>query len=145
MNKNINFFFEDVEEPNLDYEKISVWLSLLIKYNQYSLQEINYILCSDEYLLKVNQDYLDHDYYTDIITFDNSEPNTTTIESDIFISIERVIENAQDHNQEFNCEILRVLAHGVLHLLGFKDKSEKDIKEMRNQEDVAINKYLKLI
>ena len=145
MNKNINFFFEDLKKPSLDYEKISVWLSSLIKSHQYTLQEINYILCSDEYLLKVNQDYLDHDYYTDIITFDNSEPNTTTIESDIFISIDRVTENAIDHKQEFSNEVLRVLAHGVLHLLGFKDKSEEDIKEMRNQEDDAINKYLKLI
>jgi probable rRNA maturation factor len=72
MNKNINFFFEDLKEPALDYTKISVWLSSLIEFHNYKLKEINYILSSDEYLLKVNQDYLQHDYYTDIITFDNS-------------------------------------------------------------------------
>ena len=141
MNKNINFFFEDLKEPALDYTKISVWLSSLIEFHNYKLKEINYILSSDEYLLKVNQDYLQHDYYTDIITFDNSEEEGT-IESDIFVSIERVIENAQNHKEDFKDEIIRVLAHGVLHLLGYKDKTDLDAKEMRLQENKAIESYL---
>ena len=140
MTENINFFFEDVTEPNLDYEKIKVWLSSLIKNNDYKLNEINYILCSDEYLLKVNQDYLNHDYYTDIITFDNSEEEGV-IESDIFVSIERIEDNAKKLNEDLKKETTRVLAHGVLHLLGFKDKSEEDAKEMRIQEEKAIELF----
>lgn len=141
MNENINFFFEDLTEPNLDYKKISVWLSSLIKKQGFTLNEINYILCSDEYLLGVNQQYLNHDYYTDIITFDNAEEEQT-IESDIFVSVERVEDNAKEHQEDFNTEIIRVLAHGVLHLLGFKDKSEEEATEMRKQEELAIQLYL---
>jgi rRNA maturation RNase YbeY len=141
MNENINFFFEDLTEPNLDYQKISVWLSSLIKKQGFTLNEINYILCSDEYLLGVNQQYLNHDYYTDIITFDNAEEEQT-IESDIFVSVERVEDNAKEHKEDFNTEIIRVLAHGVLHLLGFKDKSEEEATEMRKQEEIAIQLYL---
>jgi probable rRNA maturation factor len=140
MNENINFFFEDLTEPNLDYQKISVWLSSLIKTHGYKLSEINYILCSDEYLLGVNQEHLNHDYYTDIITFDNSDEEGT-IESDIFVSMERVEDNAKEHKEEFSTEIIRVLAHGVLHLLGFKDKTEEDAAEMRIQEEKAIVLY----
>ncbi len=140
MKENINFFFEDITEPNVDYEKINVWLSSLIKINQFKLEEINYILCSDEYLLKVNQDFLDHDYYTDIITFDNSEEEGV-IESDIFVSVDRVEDNAKELKEEFSKEIIRVLAHGVLHLLGFKDKTEDDANEMRKQEEKAIELY----
>ena len=132
MNENINFFFEDLTEPNLDYKKISIWLSALIKKKHYNLKEINYILCSDKHLLSINQEYLNHDYYTDIITFDNSEENNQ-IESDIFISIDRVIDNAKEFKEEFNTEIIRVLAHGVLHLLGFKEKTEEEDAEMRIQ------------
>ena len=143
MNENINFFFEDLTEPNLDYQKISVWLSSLIKNHGYKLSEINYILCSDEYLLVVNQEHLNHDYYTDIITFDNSEEEET-IESDIFVSVERVEDNAIEHKEEFSTEIIRVLAHGVLHLLGFKDKTAEDATEMRIQEEKAIVLYSSL-
>ena len=142
MTENINFFFEDLKEPDLDYKKITVWLSLLIKKHNYSLTEINYILCSDEYILSINQEYLNHDYYTDIITFDNSEEQEGTIESDIFVSIERVIDNAKEHKEEFREELLRVLAHGVLHLIGYKDKSIDEAKEMRIQEDKAIKSYI---
>jgi probable rRNA maturation factor len=141
MNENINFFFEDLAEPNLDYKKITVWLSSLIKKQGYALNEINYILCSDKYLLGVNQEYLNHDYYTDIITFDNAEEEKT-IESDIFVSVERVEDNAKEHKETFDNEIIRVLAHGVLHLLGFKDKSEEEATEMRKQEELAIKLYL---
>jgi len=144
MTENINFFFEDLKEPDLDYKKITVWLSLLIKNHNYSLTEINYILCSDEYILSINQEYLDHDYYTDIITFDNSEEQEETIESDIFVSVERVIDNAKEHKEKFSKEILRVLAHGVLHLIGYKDKSIDEAKEMRIQEDKAIKSYINI-
>lgn len=140
MDININFFFEDITEPNLNYDKIRVWLSALIKSHQFELEEVNYILCSDDYLLKVNQKYLDHDYYTDIITFDNSEEEHL-VESDIFVSVDRVKDNANNHNESLEREQLRVLAHGVLHLVGFKDKSEEDAEDMRKEEEKAIELY----
>ena len=142
MDLNINFFFEDTTEPALDYKKIKSWLSLLIHNHNFILEELNYILCSDDYLLEVNKEHLNHDYYTDIITFDNSDTKQT-IESDIFVSIDRIEDNAKVLNQDFQKETLRVLSHGVLHLLGFKDKSDKDAKEMRKQEDSAIELYYK--
>ena len=142
MDLDINFFFEDIKEPVLDYTKIKSWLSLLIKNHEFELLELNYILCSDDYLLEINKEHLDHDYYTDIITFDNSDADNT-IESDIFVSIERIEDNANELNQNIEKETLRVLSHGVLHLLGFKDKSEEDAQEMRKQEDLAIELYYK--
>jgi len=142
MDLDINFFFEDIKEPALDYNKIKYWLSLLINNHEFELLELNYILCSDEYLLEINREHLNHDYYTDIITFDNSDQGNT-VESDIFVSVERIEDNAKNLNQDLEKETLRVLSHGVLHLLGFKDKSEEDAQEMRKQEDLAIELYLK--
>lgn len=136
----INFFFEEIEEPVLDYEKIKHWLSLLINEHSFTLVEVNYILCSDEYLLGVNREYLEHDYYTDIITFDNSEEEEE-IEGDIFVSMDRIIDNSKELETNQLEETIRVLAHGVLHLCGFKDKTEEDASEMRNQEDKAIELY----
>ena len=127
--------------PNIDLEKINVWLFSLIEKHNYILEELNYIFCSDEYLLKINQEYLNHDYFTDIITFDNSEVKNTLV-SDIFISIDRVKDNATSMNNDFELELLRVLSHGLLHLFGFKDKTEKDIQIMRTKEDESINLYL---
>ncbi|MDB4835195.1 rRNA maturation RNase YbeY [Cyclobacteriaceae bacterium] len=138
----INFFFEDISEPVLDYKKIKHWLSLLIDNHKYNLAELNYILCSDEYLLKINKEYLDHDYYTDIITFDNSEEEAS-IEGDVFVSIDRVNDNSTNLNTTKTDETLRVVAHGVLHLCGFKDKTEEEASEMRKQEDIAIELYHK--
>jgi rRNA maturation RNase YbeY len=143
MNENINFFFEDITKPSLDFKKIKTWLSSLIKAYNYELIEINYILCSDKYLLDVNQEYLNHDYYTDIITFDNSEKQNT-IEGDIFVSLERVKDNAKEHKEEFDKEIIRVHAHGVLHLLGYRDKTAEEIIEMRNMEEKAIKDYINI-
>ena len=139
---NINFFFEDIKEPGLDYKQIKHWLSLLTKKYNFDLIELNYILCSDDYLLNINKEYLQHDYYTDIITFDNSEV-AAEIEGDIFVSIERVDDNSQTLKTTFKDETLRVLAHGLLHLCGFQDKDKEDSEEMRNQENNAIELYYK--
>ena len=139
---NINFFFEDIKEPGLDYKQIKHWLSLLTKKYNFDLIELNYILCSDDYLLNINKEYLQHDYYTDIITFDNSEV-AAEIEGDIFVSIERVDDNSQTLKTTFKDETLRVLAHGLLHLCGFQDKDKEDSEEMRNQENNAIELYHK--
>jgi rRNA maturation RNase YbeY len=110
------------------------WIFETIKAEQKQLGELNYIFCSDEYLLKINKEYLNHDTLTDIITFDNSE-EALTIEGDIFISIERVQENAQELKVSFEEELARVMIHGVLHLVGYKDKTLEDSQKMRAKED----------
>ena len=99
----------------------------------------NFILCSDDYLLRINQDFLKHDYYTDVITFDNSEENKTIL-GDIFISIDSVKENAKQNNATTINELCRIMAHGTLHLLGYLDKTKKAKAEMTAKEDF----YLKL-
>ena len=106
------------------------------------IDTINYIFCSDEYLLSINQEYLQHDTYTDIITFDLSN-NKTEIVSDIYISIDRVKENAQKFNSSMEQELHRVLFHGILHLCGLKDKSKQDAALMRSKEEYYLNTYFK--
>jgi rRNA maturation RNase YbeY len=101
--------------------------------------EISIVLCSDKLLLETNQKYLNHDYYTDIITFDYTEEDQ--INGDLMISYERVKENAKKENVLVQEELRRVMAHGVLHLLGFKDKSEREASEMRAQEDAALDLF----
>jgi rRNA maturation RNase YbeY len=100
---------------------------------------LDYIFCDDEYLLKINQDYLDHDTYTDIITFPYGDLNV--IAGDIFISVERVKENAVNFRVDFELELKRVMAHGVLHLLGYGDKSEEEVLQMRLKEDEKIKLF----
>ena len=127
----VQYFFENVEEITLP-ENCSEWIEKLILDEEKKVGNINYIFCDDEYLLKVNQDFLNHDYYTDIITFDYVKGKT--ISGDIFISLTRISENASTLSSSFEKELLRVLAHGVLHLCGYKDKSDEEEKEMRDEE-----------
>lgn len=134
----INYFFENINPKNID-SNISTWLEDLILSENKKLGDINYILCDDEYLLKVNQDYLDHDYYTDIITFDYVKGKT--ISGDIFVSLPRILDNASTLSQDFESEFRRVLAHGLLHLCGYKDKTEEEESTMRQKEDFYINRY----
>jgi probable rRNA maturation factor len=112
------------------------WLSEVIISENKTEGEINYIFCDDEYLLEINKQYLDHDTLTDIISFDYSIGND--LHGDIFISIERVKENALDFNVSFQEELKRVMVHGVLHYCGYKDKSENDEKLMRQKEEEKI-------
>lgn len=139
----INFFEEDIKSPLFNTEKVKAWLINITKKNSKKIKEINYIFCSDEYLLKVNIEYLDHDYYTDIITFDNSEIDDV-IEGDIFISLDRIKDNSNSLNESFDNELLRVLAHGLLHLIGFNDKTNEDQEEMTKQENLALELYLSI-
>ena len=139
----INFFEEDIKPPLFNTEKVKTWLTNITKKNSKKIKEINYIFCSDEYLLKVNIEYLDHDYYTDIITFDNSEIDDV-IEGDIFISLDRIKDNSNSLNESFDNELLRVLAHGLLHLIGFNDKTNEDQEEMTKQENLALELYLSI-
>lgn len=128
----------DVEIPLfLNEEKLQKELLKLTDNEKQSLGEITVIFCSDEYLLKINQEYLKHDYYTDIITFDYSE--TPVVSGDLFISIERIKENAETEKTTFECEINRVIIHGVLHLCGYKDKSKEEEKLMREKENFYLS------
>ncbi|GAB4409056.1 MAG: rRNA maturation RNase YbeY [Bacteroidia bacterium] len=133
----INFFSEGVVFSFLDEGQVQDWLMRIVHVYNASLDEINYIFCSDEYLLTLNKQYLDHDYYTDILTFPNSEPGQP-ISADIYISIERVRENAQAFQSELMDELARVMVHGLLHLLGFDDHSPEAAAQMREAEDVAL-------
>lgn len=130
----VNFFEEDISFDLKNKNKVKAWVKSTIAAEGYKLQELNYIFCSDAYLLRMNQQYLDHDTYTDIITFDNSEKEKV-IEGDIFISIERIRENASKFGTGETNELHRVLIHGALHLLGYKDKTTADKAAMTGKED----------
>lgn len=134
-------FFIEVGAFSLNQKaKLKKWISEVIILHEKQVGNINFIFCDDEYLLDINKTYLAHDFYTDIITFDQSElPNK--IEGEIYISVERVKDNAQEINENFELELKRVIIHGILHLIGFKDKSPKEKKKMRALE----NKMLQLI
>lgn len=126
-------FFSETEFKLQNEEGIVNWISDAITSERKTLGEINYIFVSDEYLLNLNKTYLNHDTLTDIITFDNSVGNI--LHSDIYISVDRVRDNATDFNVSFEEELQRVMIHGVLHLAGYKDKTDKEAEEMRSREN----------
>jgi probable rRNA maturation factor len=134
----ISFNYEtDFElENEAQYED---WISRIIESEGFDEGEINYIFCDDEYLHKINVEYLDHDTLTDIISFDYTVGNL--VQGDIFISIERVQDNANDFNVSFDEELKRVLSHGVLHYCGYKDKSPKDEALMRSKEEEKMKMF----
>lgn len=134
----LEFFNQDISFKLPNPRKTKSWIRQVIALENKSLEHLNYIFCSDEYLLSINQQYLNHDTFTDIITFDNSE-DEDTIEGDIFISIERVRANAVELQKPFEEELHRVLIHGVLHLLGHTDKSPSDKSSMRKKEDAYLS------
>ena len=128
----INFNYES--EFTLEYEEaIAAWLSSVIVSEKKTEGEINYIFCDDEYLHKINLEYLNHDTLTDIISFDYTMGNE--ISGDVFVSVERVLDNSKDYNTSFDDELKRVLVHGVLHYCGYKDKGETEEALMRSKED----------
>ena len=135
----ISFFEEDIQYNLKDKIKVKQWIKDTIAAEGYKLDELTYIFCSDAYLLQINQQYLNHDTYTDIITFDNSSEDKV-ITGDIFISIERIRENAAKFNQSIADELHRVIIHGALHLLGYKDKTAIDSKNMTQMEDKYLDK-----
>lgn len=126
---------ENFELP--EASNVKKWIAELVKRREKSVGNISYLFCDDEYMLEVNRHYLDHDTYTDIITFDYVVANL--ISGDIFISVDRVGENARLFGVEFERELLRVVIHGVLHLLGQGDKSDAEAAEMRRQEEEALS------
>ncbi len=131
----IHFFYENIDE-NID-ENLKNWIENIIVSEEKKLGEINYIFCDDEYLLKINQDFLDHDYYTDIITFD--QVRGKTISGEIFVSLQRIKDNASLISKNYEEEKKRVIAHGILHLCGYKDKTEEEQKTMRAKEDFYLS------
>jgi probable rRNA maturation factor len=137
MAKKINFFVENIHFTLKNKQVVRNWIFDTIQSYQCKTGEINYIFCSDEYLRKVNVEYLQHDYYTDIITFDSSE-DEKTIAGDMYISIDRVKDNAQDLGVSFEHELHRVLIHGILHLIGYEDDTDENEAEMRSLENKAL-------
>ena len=121
-------------------EEISLWLSNVIKEEGKKIGELVYVLCKDEYLLEKNIQFLNHDTLTDVITFDYCENDL--INGDILISTDRVEENAKTYKVNYLTELHRVMVHGLLHLLGYKDKKEKDAKTMREKENYYLNKFV---
>jgi len=129
--------FNYVNDFSLQNEEvIANWIIKVLSKEGFECDEINYIFCDDEYLHKLNVQYLNHDTLTDIISFDNSMDKN--ISGDIFISTERVVENAKAFEVPFNEELQRVIIHGILHFMGYKDKTEKELQEMRKRENEAI-------
>ena len=129
--------YEDVDDLSLSDIDLTNWISKVCIIENYNLGDISLIFCSDEYLLDMNRTHLDHDYYTDIITFDYTD--NQIVSGDLFISIDRVRDNANDFNVSFEHELHRVIIHGVLHLCGYKDKSDDEEKLMRTKENNALS------
>lgn len=136
----IEFNYIDIDLPYGCDERFVSWISFVVSNEQKELGPISYIFSSDSYLLQINKQYLDHDYYTDIITFDYSDD--IVVSGDLFVSYERI----KDHSKQFNVdlfeEFLRVCVHGVLHLLGYKDKFPADEQLMREKESFYIHEYV---
>jgi probable rRNA maturation factor len=138
MSKTILFHNADTSYILKNKRIISSWITDTIKEEEKQLEEISYIFCTDDYLLKINQEHLNHDTYTDIITFDYTEDGI--ISSEIYISVDRVRENAKNLGVGALDEMHRVIIHGVLHLCGYKDKSDLQSQEMRGKENYYLRK-----
>ncbi len=135
----LQFFSEEIDFSLPSTETTEAWISSILQSHDAAVESVNFIFCSDDYLLNVNRSYLQHDYYTDIITFDNREYDDDPLESDIFISIDRVRDNAQDRSIPFEKELHRVIIHGLLHLIGWNDKTEEEKQAMREKEEACLS------
>jgi rRNA maturation RNase YbeY len=137
MMTSIQFFSEDLDYSIRQKNLLRQWISSCIKHEKQSPGNINIVFCSDEYLHKMNIDYLNHDTLTDIITFDNSQDDE--ISGDLFISLERVRENAKQFSKKLSDELHRVIIHGVLHLCGYGDKTKSEEAKMREMENIYLS------
>lgn len=141
----IHFHTQDIKFTLKNKTLLKQWIASVIEKKKRKPGELNFIFCSDDYLLTINKQYLDHDTYTDIITFDYSQENEKmNICGDVYISIERVKENALKFSKSFEDELNRILIHGTLHLLGYKDKTKNAKAEMTKQEDLCLKTLKKL-
>jgi len=132
----ISFHVEDVEQPIPDFTLLTQWIEQVIQHHQGELGQLQYIFCSDEYLHQLNVEYLDHDTLTDIITFPYADP--PVVSGDLYISTDRVADNAAERDLPFLTELQRVIIHGVLHLCGYGDKTPKEAQQMRELEEEAL-------
>lgn len=135
----ISFQFEDANFEFSDSKKVENWIIKTIETEKCFTGNVTYIFCSDNYLLDVNRKYLNHDYFTDVITFDYVK--NSKISGDIFISIDRITENAKIFNVSRENELLRVMIHGVLHLIGYDDQTDEQEEEIHKKEDFYLNIY----
>ena len=126
----------ETEEFELDTDRVTAWIEKVLVGYKMKTGEVNYIFCDDEYLLDLNVKYLNHNTLTDIISFDDSQGDE--VQGDVFISVERVLENAQNYKVGFENELHRVMIHGILHFIGLKDKSEDEARLMREAENSAL-------
>lgn len=126
-------FFNETDFKTEEYEDWKNWIESSVKKEGFETDKINYIFCNDDYLLQINIQYLQHDYYTDVIGFQYSDGKK--LSGDIYISIDRVSENAIENSVSFDQELARVMIHGILHFMNYKDKTESDAAEMRKTED----------
>ena len=133
----IAFYFEDIQPLRLKKIVLISHIKYLINSELMIVGDLSIIFCSDDYLLNINKQYLDHDYYTDIITFNYVE--NKTISGDLFISVERITENAANYDTDMEKELFRVIFHGILHLIGYNDKTEEEKKLMKEKEDFYLN------
>ena len=136
----IIFSFTDIDEPDFDFDSLPVWIQAVIDHHQCTLGSLAYIFCSDEYLHRLNVEYLDHDTLTDIITFPYADP--PLVSGDLYISLDRVADNANDRGLSFDHELKRVVIHGVLHLCGYGDKTTEEASRMRALEDEALAMFV---
>lgn len=135
----VRFFFQEVIVSLAGRSSLKNFIQQVFKKEGKKLDFVNFIFCTDKVLLKINQDYLNHDFYTDIITFDLSK--NKSIQAEVYISIDRVRENARKLGVSFKSELHRVVFHGVLHLCGYNDKTKNEKKNIREKEDNYLNKY----
>lgn len=139
----ITFRYADRQLSVPNKTGIRSFVATIFKKEKKKLEAINYVFCSDEYLLSINRNFLQHDYYTDIITFGLSEPGEP-VEAEVYISVDRVKDNAKQLGVSFKDEMLRVIFHGALHLCGYKDKRKAEIIQMRTKEDFYLGKFSSL-
>ena len=138
MFSRIHFHCHEVDCPMQNHKRIQTWIQEVIQEEKSSLIKLDFVFCSDNYLLKINQKTLKHNDLTDIITFQNSK----NIDGEIYISLDRIKENAKQRNLSFLEELKRVMIHGVLHMIGYKDKTEEQKKTMRKTETKHLNSFV---
>ena len=143
MAKKVKYYIADVSFRIEKKKTLGNFIEDIFNRENTPFDSLSFVFCSDEYLLNINRDFLQHDYYTDIITFDLSDVSSNSVVGEVYISIDRVKENATNNGTTFKEELMRVIFHGVLHLCGYKDKSKRDVKVMREKEEENLLLYLK--
>ena len=142
----VTFHVQDIKFTLKNKTLLKTWIVSTIEKKKREVGNISYVFCSDDHLLNLNKQFLNHDTFTDIITFDYSKNNPqAAISGDIFISIDRIKENASTFSKSFQDELHRVIIHGVLHLLGYQDKTKIAKAEMRKQEDLCLSTFKKIV